>query len=203
MPPRPRNVDPAQTRARILSAATAAFADKGVAGASTREIARAAGVSLATVHHHFDGKQGLYDACVQAMYTEFEGLREVLAAATGESPDARLADVVRRTWAFARRHRTAVRLTTMDTLSQGTPAHQRQLMEVALQAGVAALGSRGLDTPELRLCLRSISWLVIRYTLADEGDLALVVGDPDLGGAALHERVGDHLARAAVALVTA
>lgn len=202
MSPRPRNVDPSETRARILAAATDAFAERGVAGASTREIARAAGVSLATVHHHFDGKQGLYDACVLAMYAEFEGLRQVLAEARGADRQAWLADVVRRTWRFARRHQTAVRLTTMDTLSQGTPTSQRQLMDVALQAGAAALRDVPLEPSELRLCLRSVSWLVIRYTLASEEDLAQLVGDPSLRGDALHDRIGDHLARAAVALVT-
>jgi AcrR family transcriptional regulator len=50
-------------RARIREAAIALFADKGIAAASIRDIAQAAGVSSGLLRHHFGSKEGLRDAC--------------------------------------------------------------------------------------------------------------------------------------------
>ncbi len=55
----------AQTRARILKAATEVFAASGVAGATTREIARVAGVNEVTLFRHFQNKEQLLAAVVQ------------------------------------------------------------------------------------------------------------------------------------------
>jgi TetR/AcrR family transcriptional regulator, regulator of cefoperazone and chloramphenicol sensitivity len=50
-------------RARIRDAALRLFADRGVDGATIRDIAKAAGVSAGLVRHHFGSKEGLRDAC--------------------------------------------------------------------------------------------------------------------------------------------
>ena len=50
-------------RARIRDAALRLFADRGVGGATIRDIARAAGVSGGLVRHHFGSKDGLRAAC--------------------------------------------------------------------------------------------------------------------------------------------
>lgn len=67
MPASPRTQarlpDDLTTRARILDAAMAAFAENGYRGASMRGIAAAAGVSLGLVQHHFGTKDGLRTAC--------------------------------------------------------------------------------------------------------------------------------------------
>lgn len=55
----------AQTRARILKAATDVFAASGIAGATTREIARVAGVNEVTLFRHFQSKEQLLTAVVQ------------------------------------------------------------------------------------------------------------------------------------------
>ena len=55
----------AQTRARILKAATEVFATSGIAGATTREIARVAGVNEVTLFRHFQSKEQLLAAVVQ------------------------------------------------------------------------------------------------------------------------------------------
>lgn len=48
------------TPAKIISAATRLFAEKGYDGTSTKEICDAAGVNIASVHYHFESKEGLY-----------------------------------------------------------------------------------------------------------------------------------------------
>jgi TetR/AcrR family transcriptional regulator, regulator of cefoperazone and chloramphenicol sensitivity len=50
-------------RARIRDAALRLFAERGVDGATIRDIAKAAGVSGGLVRHHFGSKEALRDAC--------------------------------------------------------------------------------------------------------------------------------------------
>jgi AcrR family transcriptional regulator len=50
-------------RARIRDAAIELFGRKGIAAASVRDIAQAAGVSSGLLRHHFGSKEGLRDAC--------------------------------------------------------------------------------------------------------------------------------------------
>ena len=60
VPGGPRDTNSDETRWRILEAAIDAFADRGYDGVSTREIARDAEVTSATVYHHFPSKFSLY-----------------------------------------------------------------------------------------------------------------------------------------------
>jgi TetR/AcrR family transcriptional regulator, regulator of cefoperazone and chloramphenicol sensitivity len=50
-------------RARIRDAALHLFAERGIDGATIRDIAKAAGVSSGLVRHHFGSKEALRDAC--------------------------------------------------------------------------------------------------------------------------------------------
>ena len=56
---------PAHTRARILKAATEVFAQEGLQRATTREIARVAGVNEVTIFRHFSSKEQLLSAVIQ------------------------------------------------------------------------------------------------------------------------------------------
>lgn len=53
-----------ETRARIISAAMKLFGEKGYEGASTRDIAAAAGVNAPALQYYFDNKEGVFRACV-------------------------------------------------------------------------------------------------------------------------------------------
>lgn len=57
---------PEDTRKRIISAALQLFGQVGYAEATTRRIARAAGVNEVTLFRHFGNKKGLLTACVEA-----------------------------------------------------------------------------------------------------------------------------------------
>ncbi len=52
-------------RERVLEAAEQLFAERGFAGTSVQQIAEMAGVSKATIFHHFENKQALYCAVVE------------------------------------------------------------------------------------------------------------------------------------------
>ena len=56
----------AETRAKILKAATVCFAEKGYKATGNREVAAAAGVSLPLVSRYFGSKSGLLEAALQA-----------------------------------------------------------------------------------------------------------------------------------------
>jgi AcrR family transcriptional regulator len=54
-----------ETRARIVLTALKLFGEQGFEGASTRDIATAAGVNAPALQYYFDSKEGLYLACVE------------------------------------------------------------------------------------------------------------------------------------------
>lgn len=54
-----------ETRQRIIDAAIRLFGEHGFAGASTRDIAAAAGVNPPALQYYFENKEGVYSACVQ------------------------------------------------------------------------------------------------------------------------------------------
>ncbi|NWC74796.1 CerR family C-terminal domain-containing protein [Pseudomonas sp. P7759] len=58
-----------ETRARIIEAAVGVFGERGYDGASTRDIATAAGVNAPAIQYYFDGKEGVYLACVEHLIT--------------------------------------------------------------------------------------------------------------------------------------
>lgn len=59
---------------RILDSAETLFAQEGYDGASTREIATAAGVSINTLHYHCGGKKNLYDRVLERAVVSVTGL---------------------------------------------------------------------------------------------------------------------------------
>lgn len=60
--PKPLRSDGLEARTRLLDAALVLFADKGYAKTSTREIAQAAQVNVASISYYFGDKAGLYRA---------------------------------------------------------------------------------------------------------------------------------------------
>src|SRR5437762_11520184 len=54
--------DPSGTPARILDAAEDVFAEQGYGAASTREMARRAGVPFGALHYHWGSKRQLWEA---------------------------------------------------------------------------------------------------------------------------------------------
>src|SRR3984885_3642636 len=64
---------PEESRASILRAAVAEFAEHGIAGARTDAIARSAHVNKALLYYYFKDKDALYEAVLDHV---FSGLRE-------------------------------------------------------------------------------------------------------------------------------
>lgn len=128
------------TRDRIIDAADQVMRSKGLARATTKEIARAAGLSEAALYKHFDGKSSLFVA-VLAERTPGR-LAEVLAEAGGragrEPVDRVLVDIAEAALDFYRHtFPTAASIFAEPTLLQ---AHRASLREQGAgpQAVVAA-----------------------------------------------------------------
>lgn len=202
---RPVNANPDETRARILAIATQRFSAEGTK-ASSREVAREAGVSLATIHYHFGSKQGLHDACISAMDEAFSRLRaELVALAGGGSLEEVIEQAVRRSYRFALEHQAGVRLTTRAAIDSGSidPARQAGLLVPGLSEGAELLSAlTGAPLEPLRLTLRSVSYLIVRYALTDSAELALALARSADDPRALERAVEDHLVFVARSLIT-
>jgi AcrR family transcriptional regulator len=77
-----------QTRARLLSAGLDLLAQRGFRGATSREIARVAGVSEVTLYRHFRSKDDLFAA---AMTQQMQALLALAPQASGNLEDDLLA----------------------------------------------------------------------------------------------------------------
>lgn len=99
-PPLPspeRRADATRNRDKILAAARAAYADPE-AEVSMAEIARRAGVGMATLYRNFPGRREL----LEALFTdEVDAICEVAGTVDGETPGAILMAWLHRFFAFA------------------------------------------------------------------------------------------------------
>ena len=82
-----RRLDPAATRAALLGAGLSSFGARGLDGASTRDIAGAAGAPMSAITYHFGGKEGLYLACAQHIADTMGSM--ITAHRTPDRQDAR------------------------------------------------------------------------------------------------------------------
>ena len=78
-----RRIDDLTARARIRDAAIRLFGERGIEGASIRDIAAEAGVSSGLVRHHFGSKEALREACDQYAKERMLEVSEELATQGG------------------------------------------------------------------------------------------------------------------------
>ena len=101
--PRPTRKS-AETRARIVGGALRALEMHGLNDTTTRRIATEADVRLATLHYHFDSKEAVLLAVLDMLVSELAVTLEA-DTSTCTSLEARIAEVVRASWAYVERTR--------------------------------------------------------------------------------------------------
>lgn len=199
---RPVHADAEATKGRILDSARTLFADVGLDGASVRDVAAGAGVSLAMVHHYFGSKDDLYEACIDAVYVEIAAMGAALQAelASTGSPAQLIERAVVTGYRFARAHHVAVRLLVRTSVGSGKlPPRGRKALVSFLDFASRGLGAlAGRRPADLRLPLQSVVFLVARYSVQSDEELGVVAGTT---GRAAHARVERHLVDVARRLV--
>lgn len=79
------------TRAALLESATTLFAQRGFVGTSLDDVATATRMTRGAVYHHFDGKQALFEAVLNAMEEQAQQHIISAAATAGDPWEAALA----------------------------------------------------------------------------------------------------------------
>ncbi|MDI3290254.1 TetR family transcriptional regulator [Polyangium sp. 15x6] len=179
---RPVKADPETTKKRILQAAGRLFADRGIDGASLRDIAVEAGLSQSLVSHYFGGKEQLYRAVVRGMLRELGSLGEALTASLAErpaTPEELVHRAVRTGFRFAREHRDAVMLIQRSFMEKGHLDEETlsgSLLPFLERSSLVLAALTGKPARALRMPVQSSIFLVVRYSLAPLHELAAIAG---------------------------
>jgi AcrR family transcriptional regulator len=180
---RPVAADAEATKARILDAACALVADHGIEGTSIRDIAKESKVSLATVLHYYGSKDGLYEACIEAMYKELDQLKSTLittlvpGSQSGQSIEQTIEQAIRASNKFAKQHRAAHRLVLRANIDEGGMRPDRRA----------------------RIVHSSVAHLIVRYSLQPGPELKLITGKKSERDA--EAAIEDHIVELAKALL--
>ena len=125
----------AETRLRLIEAALAEFSDQGFGGATTRAIAKRAGVVHASLPYHFKTKDALWRAAADHLFGLFrDRLTRRFEGLEGVEPVTRARLVVRELVLFSAAHPELHRILVQDGAKQTprlawlTEHHVRPLM---------------------------------------------------------------------------
>ncbi len=138
------------TREAILEAARGAFAQVGYDRATIRDIATAAGVDPALVHHYFDDKEGLF---IAAMALPLEPER-IVAAVTDGDPDGageRIASLLLLLWDNTETRNPLLALVRSAVSNDNAARMLREFVAAAIFARVTK--ELGMPDAELRASL--------------------------------------------------
>jgi AcrR family transcriptional regulator len=174
-PANPRDAD--LTRKRILAAATAEFARKGLGGARVDEIALRSKSNKRMIYHYFHGKEQLFTAVLEAAYLGIRSAEQKLNLDELEPEDA-IATLVRFTWNYYLEHpefltlvnsenlHRAKHLKTLDTIRKASGRFVH-MVKVILDRGVAkGVFREGIDPVQLNITIAAIGYyyLTNRFT---------------------------------------
>jgi AcrR family transcriptional regulator len=198
----PHEAPERSARERILHAACELIAERGIGGARIAQIAKAAGVSTALVHYHFQTREVLLS---EALDYAFDLASAVRLRATGENGDngdggsaaRRLADVVeqslpvtdpgRREWQlWAELWLGAARDPSLRPIAAQMYARYRTWIAAAVAEGVAAGEFAPVDP---------VKTADLAMALIDGLGLRVLLGDPSMSLEQARERIGEILAR--------
>ena len=153
------------TRAEVLAAARASFAEKGFRGTTIRAVAASAGVDPALVHHYFGSKDDLFLAALQMPVDP----RELLAPVVVQGPDGageRLLRVFLSVWDDPDMQVQLLAVVRSVLSADGTTLLKDGFIPVIVSPVLSQLVT---DRPEVRIPLvasQVVGLIVTRYLLA-------------------------------------
>jgi len=154
-----------ETRDRLLGEGARLFAARGFARVTVRDICRAADANVAAINYHFRGKQGLYDAVVQAAIDRMQATTDaIIAAGRGQTPEAQLTAYVTifLTVVTAAGRDNWIHQLMVREITEPTPALDRVVREVLeprtkyLGSIVASLLGCRADDPRVQRSVMSV-----------------------------------------------
>jgi AcrR family transcriptional regulator len=167
---------PDATRDKLLEAAGRAFAERGFAGATIRDICKEAGANVAAVNYYFKDKLALYTEVLHqvAQAKNVDGVRAALEQQV--SPEEALREAVRarlRGLYGAKRPDWHFRIASRE-FAQPTPAMSQVIDTVMrpiydrLRGVVGKIIGRSPDHEQTRLCTHSIIGQLMHYILGGQ-----------------------------------
>jgi AcrR family transcriptional regulator len=152
------------TRAAILAAARASFAERGFAGTTIRAVGSAAGVDAALVHHYFGTKDDLFVAALELPIDP----RVAIGPALADGPEGageRLLTAFLGVWDDPANTPVFVAMARSLLDPSGAPLLREGFLPVVLVPAGQALG---VDDPDLRMSLvasQILGLILSRYLL--------------------------------------
>lgn len=146
VPPRAkRERNPDETRRRILDAAEREFANKGYDGARLRDVAVAAGVHHALLHHYYVDKEGLFRAVLERAIESVSTRAWQLMRSTTDIREL-IEGYVETIVDYYAENRNLISILHFATLDEGSPAYA--LCEEVMQKTVMPLMEASVRTLE-------------------------------------------------------
>ena len=178
------------TKSRILESAVAVFAEKGADGGSMREIARRAGVNVATTYHHFGSKRDLLMAIFRDLgFLDIPAFETRWTTDGDRDPVDLLEETIGFSWIFMHNGANVLRVAYAEALKGDPEVREvfdawRRQGDGFLQGRLLFLGLATAATVERRAwTLRQVIWATFTEILV-AGDLDIDDLAPKARGAA-------------------
>ena len=176
-PPRSMPRDAGRTRNRILDAAKAEFAKKGLGGARVDAIALRSKSNKRMIYHYFGGKEQLFTAVLEAAYSDIRSAEQKLHLGELE-PEAAIVTLVEFTWDYYLRNPEFLTLVNSENLHKARHLKTSQvihdvsgpfvqMVKAILDRGVAKGVFRpNIDPVQLNITIAAIGYyyLTNRFT---------------------------------------
>ena len=157
----------ARTRERILRAAEKLFAKSGYRGVSMRDLARACGVRMFTIQHHYGTKLRLYQEILRNWEREIHALLERALREAAPS-DELVGELLSRLFTFYLANRERVALSARAGLGEGLPRRAGGGERSWVSFMNTVMGERKIAGTDIdpRLLLITIEGILNNHTLA-------------------------------------
>jgi AcrR family transcriptional regulator len=200
--------DPEHSRARILAAAHAEFAQHGFDGARVDRIAALAGLNKRMLYHYFGNKDDLFCAVLEVNYAHKRDSERALHLEQ-ESPTDAIQKLVTLTWNYYLENPAFLSLLNSANLHQAR--HLRQSTQVremrspfiTLIGNILDKGVRegvfrpGVDPAQLYITIASLSY----FYLSNQHTLSAIFGRSLMSPRARRERL-DHMIEVVLSYLT-
>lgn len=168
-----------KSRERILRAATAEFARRGLGGARVERIAARAGANKRMLYYYFGNKEALFLAVLEAAYANIRNAERALRLEDTE-PEVAIRRLVEFTWNYYFEHPEFITLLNSENLHRGRHIRRSKRVAamhsplVAMIRDVLRRGARtgrfrdGVDPVQLYISIAALGYFYIsnRYTLS-------------------------------------